>query len=88
MKLMEKNGTNVQNSMILLLVILFCYNGFIFINTQGSDHPLLISLFVMVIILAALIILYHKKEFIGGQKELIGQTYLEKYFKKQKRLKW
>ena len=39
----------------------------------------------MVIILAALIILYHKKEFIGGQKELIGQTYLEKYFKKNKK---
>ena len=79
---MEKNGKNMQNSIILLLVILFSYNGFIFINTQGSDHPLLISLFVMVIILTALIILYHKKEFIGGQKELYRQTYLEKYFKK------
>ena len=82
---MEKNGKNMQNLIILLLVMLFCYNGYIFINTQGSDHPLLISLFVMVIILAALIILYHKKEFIGGQKELIGQTYLEKYFKKNKK---
>ena len=85
MKLMEKIGTNVQNSIILLLVILFCYNGFIFISTQGSGHPLLISLFVMVIILATLIILYHKKEFIGGQKELLGQTYLEQYFKKNKK---
>ena len=82
---MEKNGKNMQNLIILLLVMLFCYNGYIFINTQGSDHPLLISLFVMVIILVALIILYHKKEFIGGQKELIGQTYLEKYFKKNKK---
>ena len=79
---MEKNGKKVQNSIILLLIILFCCNGFIFINTQGSGHPLLISLFMRIIILATLIILYHKKEFIGGQKELYRQTYLDKYFKK------
>ena len=80
---MEKNGKNVQNSIILLLVILFCYNGFIFINTQGSSHPLLISLFMIVIIQATLIFLYHKNEFIGGRKELYRQTYLEKYLKKK-----
>jgi len=79
---METKKNNKINSIILGLVILFCLNVFKFVNTQGSEHPLLVALFNMIIILGILIFLYHKKEFIEGQKDLIGQTYLDKYFKR------
>ena len=37
----------------------------------------------MIIILASIIFLYHKKEIIEGQKNILCQTHLEKYFKKK-----
>ena len=41
----------------------------------------------MIIILAILIFIYHKKDIIEGNKEFIGQTFIDNYFKKKERLK-
>ena len=54
-------------------------------NTKGSDHPIAGTLFDMIIILAVLVFLHHKDEIDEGNKDIIGQTYLEKYFKKEKK---
>ena len=54
-------------------------------NTKGSDHPIAGTLFDMIVILAVLVFLYHKDEIAEGNKDILGQTYLEKYFKKEKK---
>ena len=74
-KMMEKN------IFVFLLIILFLFNGYNFINTDGSHNPLVACLFNVIIFLAIIIFIYHKSEFIKGKKE--GQTYLEKYFTKK-----
>ena len=76
---------NIKINLIgLILIILFLYNEYNFLNTEVSEQPLLGLLFNMIIFLAALVFLYHKKEIEEGKNELIRQTSLEKYFKKKK----
>lgn len=41
----------------------------------------------MIIILAALILIYHKNELFGEQNGDIKQTYIDNYFKKKKKNK-
>ena len=71
------------NYIIILIIILFFYNGFNFLNTQGSGHPLVSPLFNMIEALAILFFIFHKNEIMKEQKN--GQTYLEKYFSKKKK---
>ena len=78
-----KERPKKEKWIILILIALFLHNAYKFINTQGSEHPLLGPLFNMIIILAILLFLFHKKKLIGNHKEIIGQTHLEKYFKKK-----
>ena len=61
------------------------YDAYKFLNTKGSDHPIAGTLFDMIIILAVLVFLYHKDDIAEGNKDILGQTYLEKYFKKEKK---
>ena len=72
-----------KNWILFLLIVIFFVNGYKFLNTEGNGHPLLGSIFNMIIILASIIFLYHKKEIIEGQKNILCQTNLEKYFKKK-----
>ena len=74
-----------ENWIIMILIVLFLHNTYKFINTQGSDHQLLEPLFKMIIILAILLFLFNKKKLIGNHREIIGQTHLEKYFKRKKK---
>ena len=48
----DKERTNKENWIILILIVLFVYNAYKIINTQGGDHPLLGPLFNMIIILS------------------------------------
>ena len=68
----------------LILIILFIHNAYVFAYTEGSNRPLLGPLFNMIIILAILIFIYHKKDIIEGNKEFIGQRYIDNYLKKRK----
>ena len=64
----------------LFIAFIFGYNAIKFILTDGSDHPLVSSLFNMIISLAILIIFFHKKY----GKYIIRQTRIDEYFKKNK----
>ena len=52
----EKSKRGPAASLIIaLLLFIFIYNGYTFLNTDGNDHPLVGSLFNMIIALSILI---------------------------------
>lgn len=71
-----------MKALIALLILVFMYNAFNFINTEGNDHPLIYSLFNMIIILIILIFLFHRKRTIPIEVYDYRQNCIEKYFKK------
>ena len=81
----RQNRRKLKSSIIFILIILFFIDGYKFLNSKGNEHPVAATLFEMVIILAAIVFLHHKKEIIEGNKEIIGQTNIEKYFRKEKK---
>ena len=90
---MEKNSKTSNEkkdkrdiALVVLLIVIFCYNAFKFSNTEGNDHPLISPLFNMIIILIILIFIFHGKRMIPFEVEH-QQTCLEKYFKKIKNQK-
>ena len=83
-----KGNQNAPYVLILVLIIIFILKCYKFLNTEGSEHPLLGTLFDMIIILAALILIYHKNELFGEQNGDIKQIYIDNYFKKKKRIKY
>ena len=76
---MNKNKT-AKVFGILFLALFFSFNAIKFISMENSDHPLFSSLFKMIISLAGLIILFHKRY----AKYIMRQTKLEEYFFKEK----
>ena len=43
---------SVNSYIVILFFCIFFYNGYAFLNTEGNSHPLVGSLFNMIIILA------------------------------------
>ena len=73
------NGERIKkipaNSGITILVFgNFLYNGFVFWNTQGNSHPLVGSLFNMIIVLLIIFYKFHKEELINEKDDIIIQT--------------
>ena len=72
---------------VILFLCIFFYNGYAFLNIEGNSHPLVGSLFNMIIILAIFFYIFHKEELINKKDDAINQTkqayqtYLDKYFK-------
>ena len=84
----EKTKKISLNSWIAILFLgIFLYNGFAFLNTEGNSHPLVGSLFNMIIVLAIFFYIFHKDELTNKKDDAIDktkqayQTYLDKYFK-------
>ena len=69
---------SVNSYIVILFFCIFFYNGYAFLNTEGNSHPLVGSLFNMIIILVELI---NKKDDAINQTKQAYQTYLDKYFK-------
>ena len=57
------------NYIIILIIILFFYNGFNFLNTQGRGHPLVSPLFNMIEALAILFFYISQKWNNEGAKK-------------------
>ena len=51
-----------NHKIIITLIIMFIYNVFKFINTEGSEHLLVSSLFNMIIFIGILVIIFHRNE--------------------------
>ena len=83
----QKLWKKIKYAIAFALIILFFYDAFKFLNTKGSDHPIARTSFNTTIILETLVLLYHKDEISEGNKDILGQAYLEKYFKKEKKTK-
>ena len=84
---MEKyKERKIRKNWILLLLICIFFNGYKFLNTEGNENPLLGITFNMIIILAIIIFIYHKKVIINKGTKIFFLGNLGKYLKK--RLKW
>ena len=73
---------NGKKMLILALMFVFIYNIGKYLNTEGSDIPILSILFNMIFILGLVIFFLHQEEIIDENIEI--QTTLEKYFKRDK----
>ena len=84
-KQFSKNDTS-SKFIAILLIILLIYKAFKFTNLDGSELPLLSTLFDMLLFLAILLFLFHKSELIqsGAKASNFKQTYIDKYFRKYK----
>ena len=76
---MEEDNYSV---ILVLLLLLFLYNLLKFINLPQSELPILSSLFGMIIFLAILVFILHKKDFLR-KKTMYRQERLDKYLKKE-----
>ena len=69
---------------ILLFLGIFLHNAFTFINTEGNTHPLVGSLFNMILALFIFILIFHKDEIKREKLYIVNQAYqtcLDNYFK-------
>ena len=75
---MEKQNLkkSIKFWVILFLVLFFGGNAIKFVTTKGSQHPLLSSLFKMIISLVCLIFVFHRKY----AKFMMRQTKIEEFF--------
>ncbi len=76
---MEKNYRKKKDIMIMIVIGLFIFNLFKFLNTEGSNMPIVSILFNLIFFLALIILLLHQDDF---GKEV--QTKLDRYFKTSK----
>ena len=78
----QKRKKNTGALMVVFIAsIIFLFQVFRFINTEGNTHPLVDSIFNMRIILALIIIIFHQKDFSEVNDTLFRQATLDTYFK-------
>ena len=68
-KQFSKNDTS-SKFIAILLTILLIYKAFKFTNLDRNEHPLLSTLFDMILILTILLFLLHKSELIRSSEKL------------------
>ena len=74
---MEK-GNSKAIIFITILIVLFLYNAFKFIESRGSNIQMTNTLFNMVFIIAIIILIIHKKDL--DKKTQMFQKKIEDYF--------
>lgn len=74
---MEK-GNSKAIIFITILIVLFLYNAFKFIESRGSNIQMTNTLFNMVFIIAIIILIIHKKDL--DKKTQMIQKKIEDYF--------
>ena len=75
-------NNNAGNIMIIVLALLFVYFATRFLTTEGNAHPLVNSLFDMIVILAILVVVFHKRDIQESKKSLLKQMTLDSYLYK------
>ncbi len=69
-----------QNFLILILMVFLLKLLFDFKSMGGFNYPLLVKLLYMIILISALIIIFHPEE----MKKVLKKTKLHDYFQKKK----
>ena len=70
------------NIMIIVFALLFVYFATRFLTTEGNAHPLVNSLFDMIVIIAVLMIVFHKRDIQESKKSVLKQMTLDSYLHK------
>ena len=68
--------------MIIVLALLFVYFTTRFLTTEGNTHPLVNSLFDMIVIIAILMVVFHKRDIQESKKSVLKQMTLDSYLHK------
>ncbi len=79
-----KHNFPTKNFIVILLILNTIYNAFKFLNVEGSDHPLVLPLFNMILSLSLLVLIFHQKEIMGKKIFLFKQSLMTDFFKKVK----
>ena len=80
---LSKPNFMIKNIVVVFLILNIIYNTFKFLNVEGSEHPLVWSLFNMILSLGILVLLCHKKE-IMENKEIFKQSLMTDFFQRVK----
>ena len=75
-------SNNEGNIMIIVLALLFVYFTTRFLTTEGNTHPLVNSLFDMIVIIAILMVVFHKRDIQESKKSVLKQMTLDSYLHK------
>ena len=68
--------------MIIALALLFVYFATRLLTTEGNIHPLVNSLFDMIVIKAILMVIFHKRDIQESKKSVLKQMTLDSYLNK------
>ena len=79
-----KSNFSTKNFIVALLILNIIYNAFKFLNVEGSGHPLVWSLFNMILSLDLLVLLFHQKEIMEKKIILFKQSLMTDFFKNVK----
>ena len=80
----SKNNLATKNFVVIILMINMVYNAFKFLSAEGCGHPLVWSLFNMVLSLGLFVILCHQKEIMEKKIYLLKQSLMTDFFKRVK----
>ena len=75
-------SNNEGNIMIIALALLFVYFATRLLTTEGNTHPLVNSLFDMIVIIAILMVIFHKRDIQESKKSVLKQMTLDSYLHK------
>ena len=76
-----KCNFSTKNFIVALLILNMKHNGLKFLNVEGSGHPLVWSLFNMILSLGFLVLLFHQKEIMEKKIILFKQSLMTDFFK-------
>ena len=79
-KLSLKKNKACKRWITLGVIILFLFNIVKFVNLDGNDHPLVSTLFNLIVLLSILVFILHKNKLL--KEQLFRQAIIEDYFQK------
>lgn len=80
----NKNKLSIKNAWRIIIIFIFVFHAFKFINLEGNDYPILWTLFYMLISLGIFVFLHHKKEIMENKIIIFKQSFITDFFKRIK----
>ena len=64
-----------------IIILIFVFQAFKFMNLEGNIYPILWTLFYMIVSLGVFVFLHHKKEIIENKILIFKQIFITDFFK-------